>query len=142
MTYKNEIGFSNVRIPNESADILYTYSVFNTFPEEVFVHEFLHNLERVENEYNHEVPELHSYKEYGYTESDTEGLKKWYTDYMTSKISNNKLGLSKEVYTIKPIHNSCFKKGINLTEEHFFEPDNLIEDIKVLIDRLKKYIIA
>lgn len=137
MTYKNEIGFSNVRIPNENADLLYTYSNFNTFPEEVFVHEFLHNLERVENEHEHEIPELHSYEKYGYIVDNIEGLKKWYTDYMISNINNKKIGLSKEVYTIKPVHNSCFAISTDLTEEQFHEPENLIEHIKALIERVK-----
>lgn len=137
MTYKNEIGFSNVRIPNENADLLYSYSSFNTFPEEVFVHEFLHNLERIENEYKHEVPELHSYEKYGYTIDEIQGLKKWYTDYMMSSINNRKIGLSKEVYTIKPVHNSCFTISTDLTKEQFSEPDNLIEHIKALIKRIK-----
>ena len=63
--YKNDIGFSNIRIPNEKADLLYRYSDANTFPEEVFVHEFLHNLERVDKEYGNEIPELHDYEKYG-----------------------------------------------------------------------------
>lgn len=142
MTYKDDIGFSNVRIPNENADLLYTYSSFNTFPEEVFIHEFLHNLERIENEYNHDIPELHSYEKYGYTKSETEGLKTWYTDYMMGKINNSKLGLSKDVYRIKPIHDSCFIGSVNLTEEQFDEPENLVEDLKALIEKIKKYFIT
>ena len=113
MTYKKDIGFSNIRIPNENAALLYTYSNFNTFPEEVFVHEFLHNLERIENECKNEIPELHSYKEYGYSEDDTEGLKKWYIDYMTSNINNKNIGLSKEVYSMKPVHDSYFRTSID-----------------------------
>lgn len=139
MTYKNEIGFSNIRIPNEKADLLYSYSTFNTFPEEVFVHEFLHNLERIENEYDKKVPELHSYEEHGYAESGTEGLKKWYIDYMTCNINNTKLGLSKDVYRIKPIHDSCFKASIDLTEEQFYEPESLTQHIKALFEKLKSY---
>ena len=142
MTYKNDIGFSNVRIPNENADMIYKFSNFNTFPEEVFVHEFLHNLERIENEYNHPVPELHAYQDYGYIKNETEGLKRWYTDYMTCNINNNKLGLSKDVYTIKPIHDSCFKTSIDLTKEQLYEPDNLIEEIKELIEKVKNYFIT
>lgn len=138
MTYKNEIGFSNVRIPNENAELLYNYSNFNTFPEEVFIHEFLHNLERVEKENNHEIPELHSYEKYGYKEEETEGLRKWYTDYMMTKINNKKIGLNREVYTIKPIHDSCFITSINLTEEQFYEPENLVEHIKALIEKIKR----
>ncbi len=141
MIYKNDIGFSNIRIPNENADILYTYSSYNTFPEEVFVHEFLHNLERIENEYNNEIPELHSNEKYGYTKSDTEGLKKWYTDYMRCRINNSKIGLNKDVYTVKPIHNSCFRISTDLTHEQFNEPDNLVEDVKALIEKIKQYFI-
>lgn len=140
MVYKNDIGFSNIRIPNENADLLYTYSNFNIFPEEVFIHEFLHNLERIENEYNHEIPELHSYEKYGYFENNIDGLKKWYTDYMMCNINDSKIGLSKNVYRIKPIHDSCFKNSINLTEEQFYEPDNLVEDIKALIEKFKDFL--
>lgn len=39
------IGFSNIRLPNNSGNYLYKYSETNKFPEEVFVHEFLHSLE-------------------------------------------------------------------------------------------------
>ncbi len=140
MIYKNEIGFSNVRIPNEGANLLYSYSNYNTFPEEVFVHEFLHNLERIENEYGYDVPELHAYEEYGYIESNTEGLKKWYTDYLNCNIKNMSIGLSPSVYTIKPIHDSCFVNSIDLTEEAFDEPENIVEDIKYLLEKVKKYL--
>lgn len=37
------IGFSNIRLPNSSGNYLYKYSETNKFPEEVFVHEFLHH---------------------------------------------------------------------------------------------------
>ena len=138
--YKNDIGFSNIRIPNEKADLLYRYSDANTFPEEVFVHEFLHNLERVDKEYGNEIPELHDYEKYGYKENAKEGLKTWYKDYMISNISNKNIGLSKEVYTNKPIHNSCFEETIDLTEEHFDEPENLVEKIEFLVEKTVEYI--
>lgn len=41
------IGYSNIRLPNDQNSYIYTYdSRANTFPEEVFIHEFLHSLER------------------------------------------------------------------------------------------------
>ena len=41
------IGYSNIRLPNSSKSYMYKYdSRINTFPEEVFLHEFLHSLER------------------------------------------------------------------------------------------------
>ena len=60
MTYGNDIGLSNIRVPNENSTLLYKYTNYNTFPEEVYVHEFLHGLERIEKEYGNEVIELHS----------------------------------------------------------------------------------
>lgn len=42
------IGFSNIRLPNDSKSYIYKYdSRINAFPEEVFLHEFLHSLERM-----------------------------------------------------------------------------------------------
>ena len=56
------IGFSNIRLPNDSKNYIYKYNTLvNTFPEEVFLHEFLHSLERTATEYGYEIPELHDY---------------------------------------------------------------------------------
>ena len=61
------IGFSNIRLPNDSNSYIYKYnSRINAFPEEVFLHEFLHSLERNADEYGYERPELHDYEKYGY----------------------------------------------------------------------------
>jgi hypothetical protein len=139
MTYDGSIGFSNIRIPNENASLLYTYSERNTFPEEVFVHEFLHGLERIEKEYENNVPELHSYEKYGYKDDTVEGLKKWYKDYMLSNISTEKLGLTSKVYTRKPVHESNFTNSIDITSDNFSEPENLIEEIQELLEKIKKY---
>lgn len=138
MVYKNDIGYSNIRIPNERAELLYEYSQINAFPEEVFVHEFLHNLERVEKDYGNEILELHDYEKYGYTESTTNGLKKWYKDYMTRNITGRGLGLSEDVFTNKPVQDSCFENTIDLTEEFFYEPEDLVGKIKILIEKIKE----
>ena len=46
------IGFSNIRLPNDSKSYIYKYdSRINAFPEEVLLHEFLHSLERNAQEY-------------------------------------------------------------------------------------------
>ena len=64
----HEIGYSNIRLPNDQNSYIYTYdSRVNVFPEEVFIHEFLHSLERISKEYEYDIPELHDYKKYGYT---------------------------------------------------------------------------
>ena len=110
------IGFSNIRLPNSSNSYMYKYDArVNLFPEEVFLHEFLHSLERTSEEYGYERPELHSYAEYGYSEEKLVGLKKWYQDYMNCTINGN-IGLSEIVYTLKPSKPSHFTYAIKLNE--------------------------
>lgn len=78
-------GFSNIRIMQDE----YTYSNVNTFPEEVFLHEFLHTLERNSKEYGYEVPALHDYEKYNYSDDRYDGLRKWYIAYMNGMIKTN-----------------------------------------------------
>lgn len=125
------IGFSNIRLPGEEKEYIYKYnSRINTFPEEVFIHEFLHSLEKIANENGYERPALHDYEKYGYKNEKREGLRKWYGDYMTSNIKYNGsyIGLPKEVYKIKPCHNSDFKYSYKIDE--FKEPQNILDDIR------------
>ena len=50
------IGFSNIRLPNSSKSYMYKYDArINLFPEEVFLHEFLHSLERNLSEYGYSL---------------------------------------------------------------------------------------
>lgn len=140
MVYGNDIGFSNIRVPNENATLLYKYTDNNTFPEEVYVHEFLHGLERIEKEYGNEVIQLHDYEKYGYSEDEIAGLKQWYRDYMQSLIGNTKQGLSKAVFKRKPVHNSNFINAVDFSDEVFSEPKNLLEDIQKLLNKTKAYI--
>ncbi len=133
------IGYSNIRLPNDSQSYIYTYNSYvNTFPEEVFVHEFLHSLERILQERNYEIPELHSYEKYGYKEQRLIGLKNWYKDYMNCNIKTNDgtlVGLNDIVYTLTPPAGSDFKYS---AENDFNkEPKNIIEEalnmIKVVL---------
>lgn len=131
------IGFSNVRLPTSESNYVYTYDTrINTFPEEVFIHEFLHSLERTLKEYGYERPELHSYKEYGYEEQKKIGLKNWYEAYMKCNINSEKgkIGLDGTVYKLKPVHESNFKYPIEI--EFNKEPSNLIEEIRVFFKSL------
>ena len=50
-------GFSDIRILNDGVN--FEYSAYSDFPQEVFLHEFLHTLERNAKEYGYEVPALH-----------------------------------------------------------------------------------
>lgn len=125
------IGYSNIRLPNDSSNYIYTYNQsVNTFPEEVFVHEFLHTLERMLKERNYDIPNLHDYEQYGYVEERLVGLKKWYSDYMTCNIKKSdgtKTGLNESVYTLTPPAKSDFK---NATEVKFSkEPQNIFQGI-------------
>ncbi len=128
------IGFSNIRLPNSTRSYTYKYDTrVNTFPEEVFIHEFLHSLERNAKEYGLERPELHDYAKYGYKEERLIGLKKWYEDYMNCNIktSSGYIGLDPIVYKLKPNHEEDFSYSYKIDE--FYEPSNIIEKIKQIV---------
>ena len=126
------VGFSNIRLPNSSHSYMYKYdSRINLFPEEVFLHEFLHSLERNSAEYGYDRPELHSYNEYGYAEENLVGLKKWYADYMNCIINGN-LGLNPVVYTLKPTKKSQFDFSVKIEE---FEEYTLLDNIKAIFSK-------
>lgn len=134
------IGYANIRLPDNANSYLYQYSSNNTFPEEVFIHEFLHTLERNEKEYSNEnIANLHDYANYGYQEDAVDGLRKWYIAYMQNLITNtnsSKAGLTTNIYTSKPIHKSNFRYSYELNSLN--EPQNLIEEINSIINRMKK----
>ncbi len=132
------IGYSNIRLPNDSKSYIYRYnSQINTFPEEVFLHEFLHSLERNAQEYGYERPQLHDYEKYGYKNEQIIGQKKWYTDYMNKaiKTSSGNIGLPEQIYTLKPAKNSNFEYSYKI-ENQFKEPENIIEGIREFINNL------
>ena len=132
------IGFSNIRLPNSSKSYIYKYdSRINQFPEEVFLHEFLHSLERTAKEYGYEIPELHAYKDYGYENEYLTGQREWYRDYMNKEIatSNGNVGLPNEIYTLKPAKKSNFEYAYEL-EDVYVEPENIIEEIRGIFDNL------
>lgn len=111
------IGFSNIRLPNDSRSYIYRYDPrVNLFPEEVFLHEFLHSLERNAKEYGFERPALHDYEKYGYSIEQLIGQKRWYTDYMNKEINFNGsyIGLPEEIYTLKPAKQQDFENAVEL----------------------------
>ena len=131
------IGFSNIRLPNSSKSYIYKYdSKINQFPEEVFLHEFLHSLERTAQEYGYTIPALHDYKEYGYENEYLIGQRQWYKDYMNQEIytSNGYIGLPNEIYTLKPAKKSNFEYAHEL--EIYTEPQNIIEEIRGIFNNL------
>ena len=130
------IGYSNIRLPNDSSSYIYTYdSRINTFPEEVFIHEYLHSLERILKERDYNIPNLHDYEKYGYENQKLIGLKNWYTDYMKCNIKTNNgtlIGLDEAVYKLTPPANSDFRYSVEV--EFNDEPDNIIEEIRTIGD--------
>ena len=136
------IGYSNIRLPNDSRSYIYKYdSRINTFPEEVFLHEFLHSLERNAGEYGYEIPALHDYEKYGYENETLTGQKQWYTDYMNKEIqtTNGNIGLPPEIYTLKPAKNSDFNYSYEI-EDTFKQPENIIEEIIGIFSNLGRKI--
>ena len=131
------IGFSNIRLPNSSRSYIYKYDTrVNRFPEEVFLHEFLHSLERTAEEYGYDIPALHDYKDYGYENEYLVGQREWYKDYMNQEIytSNGYIGLPNEIYTLKPAKKSNFEYPYEL--DVYTEPQNIIEEIRGIFDNL------
>lgn len=136
MSYRG-VGFSNIRLPNDDTNYVYKYDVrVNTFPEEVYIHEFLHTLERNSEEYGYTRPELHSYNTYGYKDEKYIGLKNWYADYMNCQIKSaeGNIGLNPEIYTKKPAKLTDFEISNKL--EYLREPENIIEELKFLVDKV------
>lgn len=136
MDYRN-IGYSNIRLPKNDKDYTYKYDYrANTFPEEVFIHEFLHTLERNAQEYGFEIPALHDSSRYGYQSEPFIRLKNWYQDYMNQKIQyqGNQIGLPEEIYTIKPVKTSNFE--FTNTIDVFAEPDSILQEIQIMFRRI------
>ena len=132
MEYKG-IGYSNIRMPTSSKSYALKYdNKLNQFPEEVFVHEFLHTLERNSKEYNLQCPELHSSSDYGYKAEKIKSLYNWYKDYMSCNIKNENIGLNKQIYMYKPVHESNFTNSTKLN--YFDEPTGTVEKIKSIIN--------
>ena len=132
------IGFSNIRLPNDSQSYIYKYNTrINQFPEEVFLHEFLHTLERNAKEYGYERPELHDDEKYGYQNEKIYGQEKWYRDYMNKNINtqNGKVGLPEEVYTLKPAKSIDFENSYQI-KDVFKQPQNIIEEIQEIIEKI------
>lgn len=136
----DSIGFSNIRMPNDLRNsTMYKYNIKNdTFPEEVFVHEFLHSLERNLTEKGYTFPALHDNEKFGYENQNKTGLKDWYRDYMRCNIDSNvgKTGLDPIVYKTKPIQLSDF----NYAQEIEFEnvPHNIIDIVSQIISNFKQ----
>ena len=127
-------GLSNIRITKEE----YEYTSYNNFPEEVFLHEFLHTLERNSEEYGYKVPELHDYRIYGYEDERVNGQRKWYIDYMNKNIEHkgNLIGLPEEIYLYSPIKQKDFEYSYKL--DKLDEPKGIKENIEALVNRILK----
>lgn len=102
----------------------------------MFLHEFLHSLERTAEEYNYKIPALHDYEKYGYKNENLTGLKDWYKDYINHSIKsdNGYIGLPKEVYTLKPANSLDFKYSYKIDEFH--QPQNIIEELRQLFNNV------
>ena len=129
------IGFSNIRFASDDTNYIHQYNYrINTFSEEVFIHEFLHTLERTSKEHGYNTVDLHDSKIYEYDDSGINGLEEWYKDYMRCEIldkkTNQYVGLNEKVFILKPVNENNFKFPIEVKFND--EPDNLLEEIKSL----------
>lgn len=130
-----DIGFSNIRLPNDENSYIYKYDArINVFPEEAFLHEFLHTLERISEENGFDYPILHNYEKYGYQVEVRIGLRNWYRDFMTRNIKTNEgtIGINNKVYSMKPVHKNAFIYSMKLDLQD--DPDNIIEEIRTIFE--------
>ena len=125
------IGYSLIRINKNSNSYTYKYGITNQVPEEVYIHEFLHTLERNMIDNGYTVPALHDYAQYGYEEKPKEGINQWYKDYMSKNIkdktNNEYIGLEEFIYNTQPPNQDNFKYALDI--EFNKEPQNLFEEI-------------
>ena len=136
----NSLGYSNIRLPltyNSGRHMFIYDKNINTFPEEVFVHEFLHNLERVSKDMETKYVSIHAYQEYGYANHSVRKLKTWYTDFLNKEITNSNsndfYGLDEKVYEYANVANANdFKSANELDFDN--EPENIKEGIILLKD--------
>ena len=80
----NSSGFSVIHFP-------INYTAWGlTYPEEVIVHEWLHNVEGYYRSLGYQVPTLHDAEVYGYTTDPAVGNSwhHWYEDYMQNRVWN------------------------------------------------------
>lgn len=131
------IGFSNIRFAGDNTNYIYKYNLrINIFAQEVFLHEFLHTLERTSKEYGYDTADLHDHQKYGYEEGGINGLSEWYEDYMRCEIydknTNKYIGLNDKVYSLKPANETNFKFAIEIDFNE--EPSNIIEEVKMLFN--------
>ncbi len=137
MEYRG-LGFSNIRLPDSENDYVYKYnSRINTFPEEIYIHEFLHTLENNAQQYGYEIPALHDYEKYEYSSQPLVGLKQWYKDYMNCEIktSSGYIGLPLDIFTKKPAKSTDFIYTHELIE--LKEPNNIIEELNIIGHKIK-----
>lgn len=137
------IGFSLIRLSTNPDSYTYKYRPgINIFPEETYLHEFLHTLEKNSEDYGYSRPELHNYERYGYKNEGEVGLEQWYADYMNCEIldkaTNQYVGLNSKIYSLKPAHESNFTYSIENELED--EPENIIEEIRMIFKAIKENI--
>ena len=129
----DSIGYSNIRISNNIINS-YKYSSQNYFPEEVFLHEFLHTLERNSNRLGNKTIVLHENEKYGYKNEARYGLKQWYIDYMQKNIKGN-LGLEEDVFYTQPVSAKNFIQ-IDTATNKLYDTQNIVQKIVENISKI------
>jgi hypothetical protein len=138
MSYEN-IGFANIRLPQANKSYIYQYrSGVNEFPEEVFVHEFLHTLERLAEENSFNYMALHSNEQYGYKTQRKIGLKDWYKAYLNNGVSSSATSLANEVLFMQAplegdFENSSIVDFVNEPTNHFEEVVQTAVELKDIV---------
>ena len=98
----NQIGFSNIRLPDDRNSKIYKYSSYNEFPEEVFLHEFLSAEHRI-----YSVDRLYTkYSCLNLLDKEYQSVNDLIDDYFTYNIEKE------EIVSIKASLKSKFEKEL------------------------------
>ena len=90
-------------------------------------------------EYGYEVPALHDYEKYNYTDDRNDGLRKWYIDYMNKAIKDSDgefIGLPADIYSFKPIKTTDFIYSMKV--DKLDEPKNVKQVIECIVYKTKR----
>lgn len=130
-----DIGFSNIRFASDNTNYIHKYNYRrNVFSEEVFIHEFIHTLERISKEHGYNTINLHDNEKYGYEDGGIKGLAEWYEIYMKNEIVDKNTkeysGIREQIYSFKPVNETNFRYPLEIDFNK--EPSNIFEEVRSL----------
>ncbi|MGL5087404.1 MAG: hypothetical protein ACRC68_17085 [Clostridium sp.] len=102
----NGATYAAVRLFDSDHSLWYFDPRNAEYPEEVFIHEWLHGVEQTLAQKGYAGPWTHDAEEYGYTTNNRGSWNSWYRDLMQGNITDpatgKKIGITPDLWKIKP----------------------------------------